>query len=555
MEEYAMKVQTGSRSSVALIGLLGGVCMLVAMLGLVTLTQSQLQVSPPLALLASDEHGEAPAGVAPRGVLAAPAQAEPGGWQPVAVMPQIAGVDQIACLLTITTTDRPPLNNRTFGTAATIANYTDQSLVNGFPNNQVTPWEDYYRLDNAAVGYRYTVQAKPDWTTNYNLGMVVYVQSAPGVYTPIITDTDTIDYSANVSFVATSVGPYFFRVFQISEQCSGHTYSLILGSTPPPTATPTSTPGPTVPTTPVPQPTWMAGYDQYEPNYDFGLATTIAPGVAYRMNFIPWGGAQFDNDYLKIRVKPGLQLTCYTSDLDPGVDPRMAFYTGPGDQYFIMANDDIELGNFNSRLSYYANYEGWLYILIGQGERMAKHDTANSEYTITCNLAPPGAPTPLPGAATPASKAPDPTPLVTPVGTATPTPPVSPIDTPTPPTSASGAEMTFRLVTTPEPVTPTPEPSGFRTFRVLVYLDENRDGQMGAGEGVPGVFILVLTPDGRRQLAQGYTDEQGQLSFTVPTVSTVRILVPLLGYDRLVDASRPEVRVRIVPPTLPDTIP
>ena len=62
--------------------------------------------------------------------------------------------------------------------------------------------------------------------------------------------------------------------------------------------------------------------------------------------------------------------------------------------------------------------------------------------------------------------------------------------------------MTFRLVTTPEPTTPTPEPSGFRTFRVLVYLDENRDGQMGAGEGVPGFFIQVLTPDGRRQLAQ-----------------------------------------------------
>jgi hypothetical protein len=275
------------------------------------------------------------------------------------------------------------------------------------------------------------------------------------------------------------------------------------------------------------------------------------------MNFVPWGGALHDNDYLKVRVKPGLQLTCSTSNLDPGVDPRMAFYTGPGDQHFVMANDDIELGNFNSRLSYYANYEGWLYILIGQGERMERRDTANSDYTITCDLAPPGAPTPLPGAATPGSKAP----VVTPVATATPgptpspTPPQSPIDTPTPPTSASGVEMTFRLVTTPEPITATPEPNGFRTFRVLVYFDENLDGVMGAGEGVPGFFVLVLTPDGRSQLAQGYTDEQGQLSFTVPTVSTVRILVPLLGYDRLVDATRPEVRVRIVPPALPDTIP
>jgi hypothetical protein len=78
---------------------------------------------------------------------------------------------------------------------------------------------------------------------------------------------------------------------------------------------------------------------------------------------------------------------------------------------------------------------------------------------------------------------------------------------------------------------------------------------MGAGEGIVGVFVLVLSADGSRELAQGYTDEQGQLSFTVPTVSTVRVLVPLLGYDRLIEASRPEVRVRIVPPTLPEAIP
>jgi hypothetical protein len=89
----------------------------------------------------------------------------------------------------------------------------------------------------------------------------------------------------------------------------------------------------------------------------------------------------------------------------------------------------------------------------------------------------------------------------------------------------------------------------------LVYYDENMDAEMGAGEGIAGFFVLVLTPDGNEELAQGYTDEQGQLSFTVPTVGTVRVLVPLLGFDRLIEASRPEVRVRIMPPILPDAIP
>jgi hypothetical protein len=561
MEDYTMKVQTGSRSSVALLGLVSGLCMLVALLALVTFAQNRLPLQFPATARASDLDARDYGNTAPRIALAAgPPEIEIFGWQTASDPSQAMSIDQIVCTLAVTTTDKVPVNNHSFQTAATLAPYTDQTLVTGAPGEVLTPWEDYYRLDNALVNYRYTIQARPDFTNNYNLGMVVYLEGPSNVYTPIVSDTNTFSNIANVTFVANSVGPYFVRVFQTVDGCTGRTYSIIpefTAPTPMPSPTPTDTPEPTPGVTPSPQPTVMTGWDQYEPNFSFELATTIAPGVAYQMNFIPWGGAQFDNDYLKIRVKPGLQLTCYTSNLDPGVDPNMKFFTGPGDEYFIMANDDIEPGNFNSRLSTYITYEGWLYILIGQGERMAKRDTVNSDYTIQCDLGVPGAPTPPPGATLPPGKAPDPTPFTPPVATpvTTPTPPVSPIETPTPPTSPSGIQMTFRLVTTPEPTTPTPEPSGFRTFRVLVYLDENRDGQMGAGEGVSGFFVQVVTPDGRRQLAQGYTDEQGQLSFTVPTVSTVRVLVPLLGYDRLVDASRPEVRVRIVPPPLPDAIP
>jgi hypothetical protein len=266
------------------------------------------------------------------------------------------------------------------------------------------------------------------------------------------------------------------------------------------------------------------------------------------MNFVPWGGADVDNDFLKVRVKPGLQLTCETSDLDPAVDPRIAFYTGPGEQFFVMANDDISLGDFNSRLSTYISYEGFLYILVGQGTRMAKRDTVNSSYTISCQLTVPGQPT-TPGQPTPISKAPIPAPV------ATATPRTSPIDTPTPPPAAQDVPLTFRLVTRPEAPTETPAPNEFRTFRVLVYFDADMDGEMGAGEGVTGFFVLAFSPDGQTGLAQGYTDELGQLSFTVPTVSTVRILVPLLGYDRLIESSRPEVRVRIAPPNLPEMIP
>jgi hypothetical protein len=452
----------------------------------------------------------------------------------------------VTCTVEVTTTDSAPYNNLSLDTAASIASYTDQSLLVGtgtyYPDNPGATRADYYRLDNAIPNYQYTVQAKPDRTLNYNLGIVVYNRNKVA----ILTDTNTFDNNyASVTITADNYGPYYFEVFQISDQCTGSTYSLILSST-----APTSTPSPTPTRTPAPTSTsvgttWMAGFDEYEPNYDFGVATTIAPGLSYNMNFIPWGRADYDNDFIKVRVKPGLQLTCETSDLDAGVDPRMVFYTGPSEQYFLMANDDVSLADFNSRLSTYINYEGFLYILIGQGTRMAKYDTTSSAYTVSCELTVPGESSLGSPDATPVSKAPE----------ATTAPQTSPVATPTPSPAAEDVTLSFRLVTRPQQATATPEPSGFRTFRVLVYLDSDQDGQMGAGEGVTGFYILVYSPDGQTELAQGYTDAQGQLSFTVPTVSTVRVLVPLLGYDRLVESSRPEVRVRIAPPSLPEAIP
>lgn len=317
------------------------------------------------------------------------------------------------------------------------------------------------------------------------------------------------------------------------------------------TPTPTRTSTPSSPTN-TPKATWPSGYDDYEPNYNFALATTIAPGLNYDLNFMPWGGATVDNDYLKIRVKPGLQLTCETNDLDPGVDPRMAFYSGPGEGYFMMANDDIALGDFNSRLSYYASYEGFLYILVGQGDRMDIRDAAQSAYSIKCELGVPGA------QATPAAGKGDYTPpATTPSPTKTPQTPVSPIATPTQPPEAEGEsrELEFRLVTTPPPPTRPPAATGYRTFRVMVYYDANNDGLPGAGEGVPGFFATVHSPETKAELARGYTDDQGQISFTVSTVGTVRVLIPLLGFDRLIEATKPEVDVRIAPPSLPVSIP
>ncbi len=65
----------------------------------------------------------------------------------------------------------------------------------------------------------------------------------------------------------------------------------------------------------------------------------------------------------------------------------------------------------------------------------------------------------------------------------------------------------------------------------------------------------MLSPENKEELARGYTDDQGQLSFTVPTVGTVQVRIPLLGFNRLIEAPKPEVNVRIAPPNLPISIP
>ncbi|MBN1874087.1 MAG: hypothetical protein JXA33_07640 [Anaerolineae bacterium] len=471
----------------------------------------------------------------------------------------------IICSVNVTTTDKAPTGNHSLTNASlpVIANYVGQSLlvsdtVNVPDSNapvDVATQADFYRLDNAQINYQYTIQAKPDKTNNYNLGIVVYDSS----YNELYSDIDTSNYSAIVSFKATTEGPYFIKVYQLTPQCTGSTYALIYSSPVAPTGTPTPTntptPKPTTYKTPTPVPTWPTGFDQYEPNFSFESATSIAPGIAYSLNFKPWGGADVDNDFFKIRVKPGLQLTCMTSDLDPAVDPRMVFYTGPGEEYHLAANDDIQLGNFNSRISYYAAAESYIYILVGQGDRMDLAAASNSNYKLTCELNIPGTTTPA------ANDKTYPTPY--PAATATPIPTqssASPVATPTPPTPTmtpepANSELTIRLLTTPAPSVPTPTPTGFRSFRVVVYYDENQDGLLGAGEGISGFFVRVLASQTQEELARGYTDEQGQLAFTVPTVNTVRVLIPLLGFDRLLEPTIPESIVRIAPPTLPDTIP
>ena len=565
----------------------------------------------------------------------------------------------INCTLATTTTDSlesAGTYNDDYTSAARLANYTDLALAPGDKDELVPPKDDWFRLDNAVIGSTYEVDAIPDKTTNYNLGIIVYDENL----TPIITDTNTANNYAEVALVADGQGPYFFKVFQFSQQCSGETYHLDFSVTPP-TPIPSATPSPwedgyeqndsfdqayllpveTLVTLEgleglanfyplgdedwfrfwtkdgkwyqattsdlsgvdtymeirnqnnsvvksnddggggyASQSRWEAEYDGYyyvritnkvqttgsydltieeesapapgpsptpgpgadteadscEDNLDFVYACVVAANQSQTFNLVPpYGGV--DNDFFKIWVKPGFIFECATSDLSPGVDTNMIVFNGPSWDNAIGGNDDVEPGNYSSYFAYYATYEGWLYLLVGTGDRTPS-DIYNSNYTLRCDMHVPGQPT--------ATSTPQP--ATTPgTPTATPTPSGSPVAIPTP-----SGDLTVRTLTTPTPIPATTPAPRFIPISLLVYYDANDDHQAGAGEGIAGVSAQAYEAATNQLLAQGFTDEQGSLEFTVAAQGPVRVSVPFFGFSQLVAGEGASIYVRVPPHPLPE---
>ncbi len=601
-------------------------------------------------------------------VLAAPrASGAPSELFPGEGHSLLQQADDIVCTLTITTTDS--LNNINacpVGTdpnvcaenAVALADYGNLALVSpGAPGQERPVHTDWFRLDNAQIGALYTVEALPNRTTNYNLGLIVYDSDL----NPILADENPVDTNrAQVALRAETQGPYFFQVFQITPFCTGGTYDLdttftAAAATPTPTApvapddyepndtfaeapilpiqvpivlnltfhvpedvdffqfytkvdrwyqADTSdlvgvdtvveiynrdrtriardadsgggfasrvsweaaydgyyyivvrnnvastgsydltiteiaapTPGPT-PTAPVPR----AIADDCEPNPSFEMACIIPLDQDLTFNFVPPFGEGPNNDFFKLWVKPGLHYRCATSDLDPGVDPNMIMFRGPSWDQAIGGNDDISPCNLNSAFSFYSDYAGWLYILIGYGDRTPP-DLANSNYTLRCEKST----TPFVDVGTPeATVTPDPSgKLPTPVPTETPTPVESPIATPTPGNEA----LSVRPMATPTPVA-TPAPR-FVPISVIVYYDANDDRQPGAGEGIAGLLVQAYEVATNELLAEDFTDAQGSLAFTVSARGPVRVSVPFLRINRLVTGDEATIQVRVPPHSRP----
>ena len=423
-------------------------------------------------------------------------------------------------------------NNDGFDEAYELPVVTSVSLkdlegIANFYHSDESKDEDWFKFWSKA-GYWYQA------TTSELSGVDTYLEIRDRNEAVMGSDDDSGGgYASQAQWEAGYNGYYYIHVTNKVETTGE--YNLTVGEVGAPA---TSTPGPS----PTPGPGLNPKSDSCEDNLDFAHACVIAANQSQTFNFVPpYGGV--DNDYFKIWVKPGLIYDCATSSLDPGVDTNMIIYDH--NQNGIGGNDDVEPGNPASAFSYYATYEGWLYLLVGVGDRTPS-DIYNSNYTLRCDRRVPGQPT---ATSTPEKAKP----TNTPGPTAT---PASSDATPTAaPTSAPSEGLTVHPLTTPTPVPATTPAPQFIPISLLVYYDNNDDRQPGAGEGIAGVSAQAYEAATNQLLAQGFTDDQGSLEFTVAAQGPVRVSVPFFGFSQLVTGEGGSIYVRVSSHPLPGEAP
>ncbi len=305
--------------------------------------------------------------------------------------------------------------------------------------------------------------------------------------------------------------------------------------TPAPTATGTATPIPTP--TPPPTPTPAGFPDAFEPNYDFDHATLIGLGQKYTgLNFVPVTPGTEDNDFFKLWVKPGMLITCETLDLTPGTDTNLIVYDA--NRNGIVGNDDVnpQAGELGSRVTVMATWEGWMYLLVGQGGRGIVY---GSGYSLQCNVGLPPTATPTP------TRTPRPITEIPPPPTATPAPTSTPIPTATP--------TPVRLQV--QALAATPTPAGRRIeVTVEVYYDANGSGAMDPGEGVVDLPAWLVSLRGGQVIARGATDEEGRVILQGFAEGVVRLVIPYLGVVRPVENGQ-TVTIRLNPVSMPARLP
>lgn len=484
-------------------------------------------------------------------VFAPKAQAQTTFWAPqsqaVVAAPPHRVLNQtpaVSCTVAVTQTTGK-LGNQSFDTAFLLSNVSGLSLIPtvGVPPGssvEVPTIPDYYYI-NVFAGNLINITVSPASAGgNYNLGLEIYDNNR----VLIREDSDPSTFSATLALTAGYSGRMYFRVYQLQTAgtCSGGTYSIAFTNSPP-TPTNTITPSPTRTTGPSPTPySGAPNSDKFEPNNNFDQATTIGLNVKYdALNFVQWDvdSTDWDNDFFKVRVKPGMLVTCRTLDLKPGTDTNLILYDV--NMNGINGQDDFNraAGDLSSSVSYFVTYEGWLFGLVGEGFSRSASEQATTGYSYECTITSQYTATPGPTA----TDRPD-VPTRTPIPTETPIP--SPTLTPVPPFVKVNPLPTATLPGLPTTAVP---------VSLLTYYDANSNNKYDPGEGIVGISARVFDLTTGQLLAQGLTDTTGRVSFTVNAPSAVQLVVPYLNRSEIILPAGKAVTIRVSPSELPGAIP
>lgn len=240
----------------------------------------------------------------------------------------------------------------------------------------------------------FKVRVKPDMlitcrTSDLSAGtdtnLILYDKDRNGIEGNDNIDPAKTDLSSSVTYSSTYEGWLYILVGEgvsrTPAEAQRATYSLECATPAAATAVPSTAGSSTA--TPAPLP---AGADRFEPNDDFDQATPIDMNVKYdQLNFATLNADSWDNDFFKVRVQPGISITCRTLDLSPGTDTNLILYDG--DRNGITGNDDVDraMSDLSSSVSYAATYEGWLYALVGEGFSRSPAEAQQATYSLECS--------------------------------------------------------------------------------------------------------------------------------------------------------------------------
>ncbi len=351
------------------------------------------------------------------------------------------------------------------------------------------------------------------------------------------------EFQSEVIVQAGANGFYFARVVNKSPaDAANKTYCLSVVAMEQPTATPTPTLLPT-----------RIGSDACEPNGTIGLACLFGENQSQQFNFVPPFREGPDQDFYRIWVKPGVTITCETTDLSSVTDTNMIFLDHNGGDFNPqLGNDDKAPGDRGSRLTFVSTYTGWLHVLVGPVNPVPLAQADQFTYTLACTSSvPPTATATLPvspggggnGGFVPI--APTITPFPTPTAidlSAILTPP--PIVIP---------EVTIQPLPT---ATPAAGQQNASTINVTVFYDSNFNFTPEINEGIIDVAVALYDNTNGRLLAFGYTNQAGAVRFeAIPSSGSIRVHVLLLNFSQSVGPGESNISVRVAPLPLPIGIP